>query len=103
MRTTDRVEYLLKLDPKTRNSDKELIVQYLQRLGCDLSPRQIDIIKSVNFESIRRERQKLQARGLYQADKQIKRERDFKSYRVQQTSPTYSPEQIGKMIQGSLV
>lgn len=71
-----------------RDSDKELIVQFLQiHMGADLTPAQCAIIRSVNFESIRRTRAKLQEQGKFWGSPEVMRQRRIKGAELQQTTP----------------
>lgn len=98
-KTEPRVRYLLKNHPKTRNSDKELIIQYLQYAGAELSPKQIAIIQATVFESVTRCRRKIQEGGEYPADKSIAKEREYKAQRVQQIAPAAKPQYIADTIE----
>lgn len=82
-----------------RDSDKELIVQFLQiHMKADLTPAQCAIIRSVNFESIRRTRAKLQENGLYWGSPEVMRQRRIKGAEVQQTTPSESPAGLQRRI-----
>lgn len=71
-----------------RDSDNELIIQILQRCrGANFSATQMDIIRSVRFESITRYRRKFQEAGLYLPSREIAQKRRLKSYEIQQTAP----------------
>lgn len=100
-KTERRVRYLLENHPKTRNSDKELIIQYLQHAGAELSEKQIAIIRDTVFESITRCRRKIQEGGEFPADKSIASERKHKSYEVQQIAPKAKPQYIADKIEGT--
>lgn len=99
MRTSVLVERILKRNHKARNSDKDLIVDYLNSVGMNLSPHQEQILRDVSFESIRRTRQKFQEQGLYKADEPIAKERQFKSWQMQQVAPAIKPERIDRVIE----
>ena len=76
MNTKTRVESILKYCPKARNSDKELLVIYLQKSGMELTDKQIEVFMNMpSTESIRRIRQKLQEEGKYLADKEVEDKR----------------------------
>lgn len=83
-----------------RDSDKELLIQYMQRiLGMNLNAQQIDLIRTVNFESIRRCRQKLQEQGKYWGSPEVMKKRRIKSYELQQVAPTESAAGIQRRIE----
>lgn len=83
-----------------RDSDGELIVQFLQlHMGAELTAAQCAIIRSVNFESIRRTRAKLQEQGKYWGSPEVMRARRIKGYEVQQTAPGASAQEIGARIE----
>lgn len=76
----DKVEKVLSIDHKARNSDRRLILEVWKQSGFELSEEQeAKFFDLPQAESIRRTRQKLQEEGLYLADKQVKRERDRKA------------------------
>lgn len=85
--------------PNCRNSDKDLIIGVLQALGADLTPKQREIMRSVNFESIRRYRQKLQEEGKYLPVEEVSKQRHFKSLIIQQNSPTSKPDTLQSLIE----
>lgn len=71
-----------------RDSDTELYIQYLQRvLGANLTAPQLEVIRSINYESISRARRKLQEKGQYHGSPEVMRKRRLKSYEVEQTAP----------------
>lgn len=85
MKISDKVIQILKDSPEARNSDRELLVQYMQVEGMNLSPKQIEIFKDMaSPETIRRTRQSLQEDGRFLATDRVRRARRFKSYEVQQ-------------------
>jgi hypothetical protein len=57
----------------------------LQHKGANLTPKQIQLLKETNFESIRRTRQKLQEQGKYPASVRVKKERDLKAVQMRYT------------------
>lgn len=78
---TQRVENILKASKLARNSDKELLVIYMQKSGMDLDQRQIAIFRDMpSSETIRRIRQKLQENGKYSADPEVEEAR-YKKYK----------------------
>lgn len=85
MKIADNVRNILANHPATRNSDRELLIQYMQNEGMSLSPEQREIFRRMaSPETIRRCRQKFQEDGRYIATDRIRRARRFKSYEVQQ-------------------
>lgn len=83
-----------------RDSDRELIIQFLQLMcGADLSIEQVEIIRNVNFESIRRARTKLQAEGKYPASPEIAKRRKTKGWELQQSAPSESAAGIQRRIE----
>lgn len=100
MTVAQRVENILRVSQAARNSDRELIIIYMQKLGMELTPKQIEIFRHMpSVETIRRTRQALQEQGKYEADSTIKRERSHKSMVMQQTMPSAKPEQVEKTIE----
>jgi hypothetical protein len=84
MKIKEQVESILKYDPASRNSDKRLLVIYMQKAGMNLTPEQIEKFKDLpSTETIRRIRQKLQEQGKYPAKEEINEARyeKFKAYR----------------------
>lgn len=82
-----------------RNSDKALRIRVWEAQGLNLNYWQTNKYFNVaDAESIRRIRQKLQEQNLYLADENVKKERNFKSMRVQQIAPGASP----KYLEGAL-
>lgn len=82
-----------------RDSDKELIIQTLQVSGANLTAQQVEVLRSINFESVRRTRQKLQEEGKYLPSAGVKQQRKFKSLVMQQTSPALSSTKIGQQVE----
>lgn len=83
-----------------RDSDGELIVQFLQlHMGADLNAAQCAIIRSINFESIRRTRAKLQEQGKFWGSPEVMRQRRIKGYEVQQTAPGETAAGLGARIE----
>lgn len=70
-----------------RDSDHELLIQFLQfHMGMNLTQAQIDIMRSVSFESITRARRKLQEGGEYLPSLEVGRRRRLKGYELTQTA-----------------
>ena len=83
-----------------RDSDKELIVQFLQiHMDAKLNAQQIAIIRSINFESIRRTRAKLQEQGKFWGSPEVMRQRRIKGAEVQQTTPSETAAGVQRRIQ----
>lgn len=83
-----------------RDSDGELIVQFLQiHMGAELTAAQCAIVRAVNFESIRRTRAKLQEQGKFWGSPEVMRQRRIKGYEVQQTAPGETAEGLGARIE----
>ena len=84
-----------------RDSDKELLIQFMQiHLGMNLSAGQLQLLRTVNFESITRCRRKLQEGGEYLPDDPaVAKKRRLKSYEVQQTAPSESPAGLQRRIE----
>lgn len=96
---TPMIKSILRNNPQARASDRVLIIEVLQHLGADLSEYQISKIKSVNFESVRRTRQKIQERGEYLPDESVQKARYHKSLIMQQNAPTAKPERVEHIAQ----
>lgn len=72
MNTKQRVESILAHSQIARNSDTELQIIFLQKLGMNLSEHQKEVFrKAPAMETIRRIRQALQMEGRYKADKEV--------------------------------
>lgn len=85
---------------QARNSDKALLAYVLKAKGINLSQAQIDVILAVNFESIRRTRQKLNEKGLYlPTDPKVLAQRNRKALETQQRIPTTKAENISSLIE----
>lgn len=86
-----------------RDSDTELYIQYLQRiLGVNLTAQQMNIIRSINYESISRARRKMQENGQYMPSPEVARRRRLKGYEIQQVAPNESAAGIQRRIQENL-
>lgn len=93
--------------PEARNSDVELHICCLEEQGLALSYYQKSAIRrAFSFESVRRQRQLLQAQGLFPADESTKRGRKMKEakMRVEMKKKEYIPQydEQGR-IQGYLI
>lgn len=99
MTITQRVESILKHSKEARNSDIELQIIYMQKSGLNLTSEQQQAFRDMdNLWTVRRERQKLQEQGKYEADAQVKTERKHKAMVVQQNAPRASPEYMEQLI-----
>lgn len=98
-KVTNTVSAILSRSKIARNSDRHLLLEFMQVMGMELKPYQQELFLSLpSLESVRRVRQKLQENGKYLADEKIAHERDYKSMRMQQMTPGASPETIEKVI-----
>lgn len=99
-KVTDTVRGILSRSKLARNSDRHLLIEFMQISGMDLSPMQQEIFLHLpSLESVRRVRQKLQEKGVYPADEKIAKERDYKAMRMQQMTPGAKPETIERIIE----
>ena len=98
-KVTNTVRAILSRSKIARNSDRHLLIEFMQISGMELTEKQQEVFLHLpSLESVRRVRQKLQENGNYPADEKIARERDYKSMRMQQMTPNASPESIEKVI-----
>lgn len=99
------VEQLLRDNPKTRSSDKELLIAFWDSQGLCLTPAQREQFRNLpSTETVRRIRQKIQEGGLYAADQRIRSTRHHKSLSMQQIAPAATPKYINQTLeQGSLL
>ncbi len=88
----NRISTIMNVSP--RDSDKALIVQFLQMSGCNLTAEQIGVIRGVSFETITRVRRKLQEGGEYLGDKAIAAERKRKAEEVRVMAVKASPAEL---------
>lgn len=85
-----------------RDSDNELIIQILQRCrGADFSANQMNIIRSLNFESVTRCRRKFQEAGQYMPSPEVAKKRRLKGYEVEQTAPKETAAGIQRRIENN--
>lgn len=98
MNQTQMVRSILSENKLARDSDSELEIQVLIRMGFNPTPRQIDIFKSTSLESIRRTRQKLQERGEFLPSPEVAKQRKLKSMIMQQNAPIARPERIERLV-----
>lgn len=105
-REVEEVLHQNRVSPMTgvspRDSDKELIIQVLQiHRGADFTAEQLEIIRSLNFESITRARRKFQESGLYIPSPEVAKARRFKSYEVEQTAPSETAAGVQRRIEAN--
>ena len=66
------VEKILQENPAARNSDKKLILEVWKYQGLELTPEQQEkFMRVFSPESIRRNRQKIQAEGKYKPEEKV--------------------------------
>lgn len=95
MTETQRVENILRVSQAARNSDRELLIIYMQKFGLNLSDEQVKKMREMPaFETIRRIRQKLQEQGKYPADKEVEDARYAKYKQVKHNIKHEDPEQL---------
>lgn len=83
-----------------RDSDRELIVQFLQlHMDAKLNAQQIALIRNCNFGSITRTRRKLQEAGQFWGSPEVMAKRRIKSYEIQQTVPSETAAGIQRRIE----
>lgn len=71
-----------------RDSDTELIIQILQRCrDANFTAEQMNVIRTLNVESVTRARRKLQRAGFYPPSPEVARKRRLKSYEIEQVAP----------------
>lgn len=95
MTIRQRVENILRVSQKARDSDKELLIIYMQKSGMELTKKQEEIFKKMpSVETVRRIRQKLQEEGKYPASDKVDAERfkKFQAMRSEMGRPDASPE-----------
>lgn len=99
MTITERVESILRHVPSARNSDKVLLITFMQKFGLELTEKQIELFKKMpSVETIRRTRQSIQEQGKYPPTKEVEEAR-YKKYQAMKQSvglvdPEYELEDI---------
>lgn len=79
MNISEKVELILKHDPKSRSSDKRLQIIFMQKMGMNLTPEQVETFYSLPaLETLRRTRQAIQEQGKYPASVEVEAERKAK-------------------------
>jgi len=82
-----------------RDSDKELLIQFMQiHLGMQLTAVQMDLLRTVNFESIRRTRAKLQEQGQYLGSPEVMKKRRIKGLVVADHTPKETADILQRRI-----
>lgn len=100
MRLTKIVENKLRYNRMARNSDKELYLDIMEHYGLMLTPKQKQVFRDMpSLESVRRLRQKFQEQGMYKADQKVAKTRNYKAMRMQQTSLSYKPKDMEKVLE----
>lgn len=95
MKTSDRVENILQASRAARNSDKELLIIYMQKSGMNLTAEQIRIFKDMpSAETITRVRRQLQEVGKYPADEDIDNARFEKYQQMKYKTPQTEVDDI---------
>jgi len=98
MKQSEVVIKLLEKYQRCADSDKELDIALMQAYGVNLDERQRDIIRRLNFESARRQRQMLQERGEYPASPKVAQKRRQKAEDVRQSIPFNDSELTTRVI-----
>jgi len=95
LKISEQVENILKFSKDARNSDKELIILYMQKFGMDLTPQQIQTFREMpSTETIRRVRQQLQEQGKYEADDSVNEARYNKFTKVRANIKSENAESL---------
>lgn len=102
MKQAELVEAMLQKYPRTRSSDTDLIIGILQSKGACLTEQQRNIIRSVNFESIRRTRQLLQHDGKYLPSADILASRKHKASMVRDAAGAHNDDMTIQLIKAPL-
>lgn len=101
MTVTQRVENILRVSKDARNSDKELLIIYMQKSGMNLTPEQVEIFKNLPaMETIRRVRQNLQEQGKYPASPEVEQQRYEKYKNVKQNISGSSTSEVERVVAG---
>ncbi len=97
---SDQVEHALKEWPRTRNSDNDLLLAVLFMNGVLLSPKDKEMFRRINFESVTRCRRKFQEDGQYEpTDPVVAQQRNFKALEIQQVAPSSTARQLQERIE----
>lgn len=98
MNLTSQIKSVLNQNTLARDSDQELIIQVLLKRGIEFTFRQLQIVRELNFESVRRTRQRLQATGKFLPSPEVAEQRKKKAKAVRQNIVNATPEETEKMI-----
>ena len=95
MTITQRVENILRLVPKTRDSDTELLLVYMQKAGLNLTDAQVAKFRDLpSFETITRVRRELQEHDRYPASPEVEKARFDKFKEVRGSIKGESAEKL---------
>lgn len=104
MKISSRVRNILEAVPKTRNSDKELLIVYMQKSGMDLTPAQVNLFKELpSMETIRRIRQKIQEGGELLATPEVEKARFEKYKKTKGAIGVTNAVEAEELLDGTLV
>lgn len=98
MNLTPTIRSILRDNLLARDSDHELIIQVLIRKGFAPTKRQLEILRELSFESIRRTRQKLQQAGEFLPSPRVAKQRKLKGMITSQRIVKTKAENIDKLI-----
>lgn len=100
MNVADKVRFILSHSTAARNSDKRLMVYFMQKEGMNLSDEQIRAFYDMpSPETIRRTRQKIQEAGEYVPTiREVAERRKLKSWEMQQNMPGAKPEAVERIM-----
>lgn len=100
MTISERVKNILAASQAARNSDKELLIIYMNKSGMDLSAEQEAIFRKMpSMETLRRIRQKWQEIGAYKADPKVEEARYSKFKSVRGSIGATQPEQVYNLVE----
>jgi len=89
----DRVLNILKFSEKARNSSDEVNIIYMQKMGMELTDKQMRLMREFPWKAIDREIRRIQnTEGLYQPNDDVKEARyeNMKSYQEEYgNTPSY--------------
>ena len=95
MKISERVTNILKASYSARNSDKDLLLIYMQKSGMNLTPEQVKVFKELPaFETITRVRRVLQEQGKYPPSEQALEARYQKYKTVKEGIHDEDPETL---------
>lgn len=95
VKISTRVENILKASYSARNSDKALLLIYMQKSGMNLSQSQIEVFNKLPaFETITRVRRVLQEQGKYEPSEQVMEARYQKYQSVKEGINHEDPEKL---------